>query len=145
MRHYRKTLRTYAKMNASDKNLTTCTLCHDFASAKERIISENDTMFVVANRVAYDIFEGQRVTDHLMVIPKRHAESIGDFTPEEMTDQMRVIGHYEKRGYSVYARGVASATRTVSHQHTHLIRCDDSRKFPRVLLFIRKPYVLFDW
>ena len=99
-------------------------------------------MFIIPNRVSYDMFEGQHVVGHLMVIPKRHAESIGEFTPEEMVDQMTIITQYEKQGYDVYARGVDSVACSVKHQHTHLIKCDNKNKYPRFLLFIGKPYTL---
>jgi diadenosine tetraphosphate (Ap4A) HIT family hydrolase len=129
-------------MNAGDRKLAGCTFCHEYAGEKPNVVAENTTMFVIPNRVSYDMFEGQRVIDHVMVIPKRHAESIGEFSPEEMVDQMTIVAEYEKRGYDVYARGVGSVARSVKHQHTHLIKCDNVHKHPRFLLFINKPYTL---
>lgn len=143
MRHYRKTMRQYAKFNQGDKQLDGCTFCNEY-EIKTNIVFENETMIVIPNRVKYDMFEGQRVTDHFMVIPKRHVETLGGFTEQEMIDQMRIAGQYEKQGYDVYARGVGNPTRTVKHQHTHLIKCENKHKLPRFLLFIRKPYFLFD-
>lgn len=143
MRHYRKTRRQYAKFNQGDKKLNGCTFCNEY-EIKTNIIFENETMLVIPNRVKYDMFEGQRVTDHFMVIPKRHVETLGDFTEQEIIDQMRIAGRYEKQGYDVYARGVGNPTRTVKHQHTHLIKCENKHKLPRLLFFIRKPYFLFD-
>jgi diadenosine tetraphosphate (Ap4A) HIT family hydrolase len=88
------------------------------------------------------MFEGQRVEDHLMVIPKRHAETVGEFTDREILDQMKIAGKYEMNGYDIYARGVGNISRTVKHQHTHLIKGDNKSKWPRFLLFIDKPYTL---
>ncbi|MNR44739.1 hypothetical protein D3C85_1635170 [compost metagenome] len=89
------------------------------------------------------MFEGRRVTDHVMVIPKEHRRGFGDFTPEERNDAMLLIGHYETLGYNVYARGVDSPSRSVEHQHTHLIKLQD--KASKVIVYTKKPYVLIDF
>jgi diadenosine tetraphosphate (Ap4A) HIT family hydrolase len=141
MRHYRKTLRKYAKLNSGDKKLHVCTFCNEYIH-KGNVLAENDTMFIIPNRVSYDMFEGQRVVDHLMVIPKRHVEMIDNFTKAEMLDQMKIIADYEKKGYDIYARGVGNVARSIKHQHTHLIKGDNKNKWPRFILFIRKPYIL---
>ena len=141
MRHSRKTIRQYAKLNKGDKKLEGCTFCNEYQT-KSNIIFENETMFVIPNRVSYDAFEGQHVVGHFMVIPKRHVESIDGFTEQEMVDQMKIAGRYEKDGFDVYARGVGNVTRTVKHQHTHLIKGDNKSKLPRLLFFMRKPYIM---
>lgn len=99
-------------------------------------------MYVVANRVAYDMFEDRKVTEHLMVIPKKHHESIQSFSNEEKCDAMDVMGEYESKGYSVYARGYGSATRSVAHQHTHLIKLVGEPS--KVIIYARKPYILLN-
>jgi diadenosine tetraphosphate (Ap4A) HIT family hydrolase len=104
------------------------------------IIEEHSTMYVMENRTSYDIFEGRRVLDHKMVIPRRHVELIADFTKQEKIDHMEVIGRYEKQGYNIYARGADSVSRSVEHQHTHLIKLSD--KLSKGTLYIRKPYFL---
>jgi diadenosine tetraphosphate (Ap4A) HIT family hydrolase len=89
--------------------------------------------------VPYDVFEGRKVLDHLMVIPRRHVESIADFTPEEMLDTMHVIAEYERQGYNAYIRGVGSV-RSVRHQHTHLIKIQNEKM--KFVLFLRWPYLV---
>jgi ATP adenylyltransferase len=140
MEHYRKTRKNYAKHNSADKMRTVCTFCNE--DNKSRIIEENDTMFVVANRVSYDMFEGRKVIDHLMVIPKRHVETVMEFTDQEKLDQMNIAGEYEAKGYNVYARGVGSVTRSVKHQHTHLIKLVDKKS--KLVIYSRKPHFLID-
>jgi diadenosine tetraphosphate (Ap4A) HIT family hydrolase len=88
------------------------------------------------------MFEGRKVTDHVMVIPKRHHEDIQSFNDQEKIDAMAIIGDYEARGYNLYARGVGSPTRSVKHQHTHLIKLVE--KPSSVIIFARKPYFLLD-
>jgi hypothetical protein len=143
MRHYRKTIKTYSKLNANDKQLAGCSYCNDYKNKTFKMVREGRTMLIVHNRVSYDMFEGQRVTENLMVIPKRHVETLADFTDEEKLEHMAILGQYEKQCYDVYARGVGNVTRSMLHQHTHLIKMENVSKFPKVLLFISKPYFLF--
>lgn len=138
MYHYRKTIQTYKKLNKADTNLSVCTFCNEIGGPN--IIAENKTMFVIPNRVSYDIFEGRRVTEHFMVIPKRHVETIAEFTDKEKIDQMTIAGEYEANGFNVYARGVGSVTRSVKHQHTHLIKADNNK--PKVFMYVAKPHFL---
>lgn len=138
MYHYRKTRRTYAGHNRMDKTRTDCTFCRD--ETRQTTLLENETMFVVKNRVSYDMFEGKKVLDHVMVIPKAHHESLRDFTDVEKIDVMNIMAEYEGRGYNIYARGVGSSTRSVSHQHTHMLKLSD--KQATFMLYARKPYVL---
>src|SRR5687768_4641592 len=140
MQHYRKTMKKYAALNDGDKAKSGCTFCLEVGGSA--IVSENETMFVIPNRVAYDMFEGRRVLDHLMVIPKHHRTTVGSFTEREMLDQMRIIGQYESRGYSVYARGNGSISRSVNHQHTHLIKLTNDK--PKFIFFAEKPHILID-
>lgn len=69
---------------------------------------------------------------------KRFAE----FTDQEKIDQMTAAGEYEAKGFNVYARGMASVSRTVKHRHTHLIKLVNKRS--NFVLFARKPYLLID-
>lgn len=141
MLHYRKTKLTYNKHRKSDTKRTMCAFCDD--ENQSRAIEENDTMFLIPNRVSYDMFEGRRVQDHVMVIPKKHRDSLAEFTADERSDAMLLIGEYEAKGYNVYARGVDSPSRSVQHQHTHLIKLED--KSSKVIIFSKKPYVLIDF
>lgn len=141
MRHFRKTIQSYKSYNAEDKLAVGCTFCSD--NNIPRVISENDTMFVMSNRVSYDMFAGQRVASHLMVISKRHVETLKDFTKNEKLDYMEIISEYEAQGYDIYARGVGSIARSVKHQHTHLIKL--VKRSPNVFFFIQKPYFLISW
>jgi diadenosine tetraphosphate (Ap4A) HIT family hydrolase len=142
MYHYRKTRKKYTQHNKADKQKgDSCTFCNNLAN--EQIISSNDTMRVVFNRVSYDIFEGRQVLDHLMIVPKRHVESLKDFTDQEKLDMMTLAGEYEAKGYNVYARGVGSITRSVKHQHTHLIRIKNNAR-TKLIFYLKKPHILIN-
>ncbi len=139
MYHYRNTRSKYRQHNSGDRKHDTCTF---YRTIQEGIkdIENAETMVVIPNRVSYDVFEGRTVTDHLMIIPKRHLESLNDFTDKEALEMFRLTAKYEQLGYNVYARGKGSVTRSVQHQHTHLIKTNN--KINRFLFYIRRPYFL---
>jgi diadenosine tetraphosphate (Ap4A) HIT family hydrolase len=135
MYHYRKSRQIYD----SQPKPVTC----DFCNAEEmnpRIIFESEYCFVIANRVFYDVWELRNVTDHLLVIPKEHAMTLSDLSPKARLDIMNVFALYEAQHYNIYARSPASSTRSVVHQHTHLIKADN--RIGRGAVMIKKPYVL---
>jgi hypothetical protein len=137
MYHYRKTRINYRKHNKADVALVECGFCQDQSN---KIIKQNDTMYVIPNRVSYDVFESMRVLDHLMVIPKKHHETMATFSDKEKLDAMNIMGEYEAQGYSVYGRGKGSASRSVKHQHTHLLKMDN--KPSNIVFYARKPYFM---
>lgn len=140
MYHYRKTRKSYSTKNAADKKHDVCNFCDEKIHGE--VLRQNDTMYVIPNRVPYDIFEGRKVLDHLMVIPKEHHTTVQTFSDKEKADMMTIAGEYEAKGYDVYARGATSVARSVAHQHTHLIKMVD--KIPNVIIYTRRPYVLLD-
>lgn len=93
------------------------------------------------NLTQYDLWELYDVEDHLLVIPKRHIETLKELTNNERLDIMDQVAEYEANGYNVYARGVGFARRSVNHQHTHLIKV--TNKKPRLAVFLQYPYYLF--
>lgn len=138
MYHYRKSKNTYEELNKADKQATGCRFPFCNKENLQPIIDENETMAVTPNRVKYDLFEGRRVIDHLMIIPKRHVETLSEFTARELQDFGELAGKYEAQGYNIYARAVGSVNRSVKHQHTHLIKCDDQRH--KLFIASDKPY-----
>lgn len=105
-----------------------------------RKVFESTHCFVITNRVFYDVWELRDVTDHLLVIPKEHAMTLQDLSPEARLDIMNVFALYEAQHYNIYARSPASITRSVVHQHTHLIKAEN--RIARGALMVEKPYVL---
>lgn len=134
MHHFRKTMRTYRSYNAEDILSGECPLC--ITHNRDVIVRMGEAMYIVKNRVQYDMFEGRHVEDHLMVMTKQHKESTAEFTDEERQELMAIIGEYETLGYGFYGRGVGSGTRSVKHQHTHLIKLDTKR--PKLLVVVNQ-------
>lgn len=125
------------KPGSFDAHSDTCVFCDRDELANP---VEHPHFLVVENRFKYDVWDGCRVTDHLMVIPQRHVTNFSEFTSDEKIAFIDLLAEYERKGYSVYSRGVNSATRTVEHVHTHLIKLD-SRAI-NGLIYLTKPHVL---
>jgi diadenosine tetraphosphate (Ap4A) HIT family hydrolase len=121
------------------KKTSGCPFC-DPQEIEYRLVEQTEHAYVIPNQTAYEVWEHHKVLEHLMVIPKRHVNHLGELTDAELLDIMRLTAKYEAEGYSVYARGIASPRRSVQHQHTHLIKID--QKQPRISVYMRRPYVM---
>ena len=133
MFHYRKTRKQYKKYLKP----ASCPFCR---IDSEVVIDKSKYHVIVPNIVFYDVWEMRTVTDHLLVLPKRHVGSLAELTREEKIDHMDVMARYEADGYNIYARGLNSPQRSVPHQHTHLIKT--ATKPARLQLIVKKPYLL---
>ena len=102
-----------------------CAFCDDIPDSQ--IVSgveEKRQLWVMRNIFPYAIFDNLVVTDSLMIVPKRHVVSVGELTDDELTEMAKIIHEFEPKGYSVYARAPQNTTRSVVHQHTHLIKTE---------------------
>ena len=131
----RKTYKLYQQR----KKAPGCPFC-DPAEISYRLQFETEHTYVIPNQTPYEIWEHHQVLDHLMVVPKRHVTGLADMTDEELLDIARVYGHYEAKGYSVYARAASNPRRSVDHLHTHLIKI--AAKPLKLSLLLTKPYVM---
>lgn len=138
MYHLRKTRKRYEKYGRSQA----CDFC-DPAQHSSTIIKETKHAYVIPNRTFYDHWETRRVTDHRMIIPKRHVLHLGELNADERKDVIDLMAEYESRGYQVYARSPDSVSRSIPHQHTHLIKTE--HKDHRIMFFMRRPYILWLW
>jgi diadenosine tetraphosphate (Ap4A) HIT family hydrolase len=133
--HTRKTRRRYMSFSPPSD----CHFCNP-QKYSEQVFKQSTHAFVIPNRTFYDQWELRKVVDHAMIIPKRHVLSLQELNPEERMDIMDLIAEYESNGYNIYARPPKSDTRSVPHQHTHLIKTDN--KPGRGLFYWVKPYIL---
>jgi diadenosine tetraphosphate (Ap4A) HIT family hydrolase len=134
MYHKRSTKKKYA----SYPKPKVCAFCD--ASLAADSIKETKHAYVIPNRTFYDHWETRTVKDHLMVVPKAHIETFAELSDEAKIDIMTLIGEYESGEYNIYARALTSPTRSVRHQHTHLIKT--SSKAGRAIFYLKKPYFL---
>ncbi len=117
-----------------------CAFCEIPVDQPETIVSESKTALVVENRFGYSIWEGCKVIEHLMVIPKKHRHALSEFTKQEQAEWMKLTSEYEAAGYSLYTRSPDSITKSVAHHHTHFIKLESKRK--KFMLYFRKPHLL---
>ena len=74
-----------------------------------------------------------------MVVPKKHIDRLSKLPKAAMAEYTKILGNYEDRGYNIYARSPGSKTKSVIHQHTHLIKL--SGRKAKFLLMAKKPYI----
>lgn len=106
-----------------------------------QVLSETKYFKIVRNIFGYSLWDGQKVSDHLMVVPKKHTDSLKDLSAAEAQEFMSIISEYEGKSYNIYARAASSPIKTVVHQHTHLIKPHGSVR--RLVLWFHKPYIRF--
>lgn len=133
----RSTQKQYDEYRRRIKINDDCVFCNT-AEMKNPIKKGHFT--ILGNRFGYEIWDGCKVADHLMVIPTRHVGSIKELTPDEKIEYVNLLGAYESKGYSVYSRSVDGPTRSIFHLHTHLIKLD-SKPIKR-LIYLEKPHLL---
>lgn len=130
----------YRSIKKTRKGSVGCNFCGFDDLKKDEVIKEYKYFWLVKNIFPYDIWDDQGVTDHLMLIPKRHIKSIGDMNDAELLEHSKILGIYEDLGYSIYARASSNVVKSVVHQHTHLLKLDN--KEISFMLYNKQPYVL---
>lgn len=98
-----------------------CPFC-EITIDHEQYINETDHFWIVKNKFPYQEWEGQSVISHLMIVPKAHLLSLKFLSESQSKEFILLMADYEHIGYNVYARTASSKTRSISHQHTHLIQ-----------------------
>ena len=98
-----------------------CIFC-DFKNDKEKVVLEND--------LAYAIFDGFPINKgHMLIIPKRHAETYFDLTEDEIKAMNELVfkakklidDKYKPDGYNIGLNCGEYAGQTVFHCHMHII------------------------
>ena len=136
-----RTRRDQKRYHRHSKHVTSgCDFCA-FKISDDQVIREFTYFWLVYNRFPYGVWDSLGVDEHLMIIPKRHVDAIHHFTPEEGREYLELLGRYEATGYSIYSRATKSKSRTITHQHTHLMKLDDRIK--RVMIHLHRPYIFW--
>ena len=123
-----------------------CEFCHltpEDDLQIQRGLAPKATQWVIANAFPYEIWEDMIVADHLLVVPKRHIIGKNEFSPEEWEDYKTIIEEYEADGYADYSRPPKSKAKSVAHQHTHLIKHDESKPPVQRLTYTRNPHFVY--
>ncbi len=133
----RKEEKVYKKYQA-ESNKESCPFCA-IRKGDKQFLDETKSFKLIRNIFAYSIWDGQRVTDHIMIVPKKHTDKLEDLDSKEAIEFLKIIGKYEKRGYNMYSRAPSSKIKSVVHQHSHLIKTQGAPK--KFLFLLRKPYI----
>lgn len=99
-----------------------CDFCSLVQNPTEQVIDEHVHFLRIKNRFPYSVWDGKTVADHQMIVPKRHLIELNELLPDEAQEFLNLITEYEHLGFSLYARSTEDRTRSVVHQHTHLIK-----------------------
>lgn len=135
----RKSVRAYTQRQKTiERPEDGCVFCAMDASAPQ-YVSETKYFKLIKNIFPYTLWDSQTVLDHILVVPIQHTDTLADIPPVAAQDFVRLISQYESEGYSVWARPPGSVTKSLAHQHTHLIKL--SGKSIRFLLYLRRPYL----
>lgn len=124
-------------MRTADK----CAFCNFDTDQPDDIIEQTELFTIVACMFSYDVWDSYPITEHLLLVPRRHVLSIHDYTPDEQRAYMELLMKYDKNGYTTYARSHADKTKSVPHQHTHLLKLGETPV--RHMYYSRKPHVLW--
>lgn len=128
----------YRKHRRSQRVSSDCQFCI-IQKGNPQLIAATKHFKLLHNIFPYSLWDGQAVESHLMIVPKRHVDSLAKLPKESSSEYLKLLGKYEKLGYNSYARAPGSTIKSVVHQHTHLIKpCGRQRRF---ILFMLKPYL----
>lgn len=97
------------------------------------------TSMVVPNNYPYAFWDNRAVVEHLMLVPKRHVASFDELRADEKLEIMDLLARYEAAGYNIYWRSQGNSSRSVPHQHTHLIKVNN--KPVHWVFYCRRPYL----
>lgn len=98
-----------------------CAFC-DHIDRHCDIIATYRAFFLVRNRFPYVHWENQTVASHLMIIPKQHVLSLSELTPTEVDEWATLCAEFEGKDHTIFSRSPGDKSRSVAHQHTHLIK-----------------------
>lgn len=131
-KHYERYMRDLQKRNVP------CEFC-TMDTSDEKFIAETDHFKIIRNIMGYSLWDDQGVVEHLLLVPKKHTDTISEFPKSWAAEYFSIIAEYESRGFSIYARPPRSQSKSVPHQHTHLIKGDNRKK--KLVVYAHKPNV----
>lgn len=126
---------THRRSNDADHECAFCTI-----SPKSKQVLKNHTYFrEITNIFPYSLWDSSKVTEHAMLVPKRHITSLSQLTKPEKLEYITLISEKEGQGYDVFSRGHNSHMKSVPHQHTHILKTTGKRI--KTLVYHAKPLI----
>ena len=134
----RREHKTYARYLQDRGSNTECQFCA-INKSSDQFVLETTHFKVIRNIFAYSVWDSHEVSDHLMVVPKTHTDTLKTLNAAAAKEYLDLISDHEQEGYNIYARAPGSNMKSVVHQHTHLIKLGKKRK--NMVFILRKPYI----
>ena len=116
-----------------------CVFCAFNDESHDQVLFTRDHFWIVKNLFPYSTWDLLPVEHHIMIVPKRHIDAISHFTDVEMKEYAAIIAEYDDMDYSSYARARGNKSKTVTHQHTHLIKLGKRHK--AIGIYLSRPYI----
>ena len=113
--------KVYKKYRQKNQNSPKNYNFYERVKSEDGVVEDLDLFIIAKNLFGYQIWDGFEVEEHLLVIPKRFVEGINEFSKQEFDEFQKILAKYEAKGFSIYARAPKNKSKTVMHQHTHLI------------------------
>lgn len=117
-----------------------CVFCA-YNDENSGIVDNTKHFWIVKNAFPYDLWDDLDVLEHLMIVPHAHTESLATLPEAAIVEYGKLLARYEDAGFSFYARAQTVITKSVPHQHTHLIKLDNKQK--KAIFYLKKPYMLW--
>jgi diadenosine tetraphosphate (Ap4A) HIT family hydrolase len=105
-----------------------CDFCYE-PTIKNQYIAETSHFWLLRSAYPYDTWDLGKVEEHLLVVPKRHVESLSKFSAKEGEEYFSIIAEFEGKGFSVYARAPGNNAKSIPHLHTHLFKLKGKAEF----------------
>lgn len=135
----RQTRNKYREETLSTTHIM-CIFC-DPEQTGNQIIETGKYFKIFTNKFPYDFWDMKEVDHHIMIVPMRHVDSIAHFNGKENAEFLRMLAKFESQGYNFYGRSPGDITKSIEHQHTHLIK--PTGKEIKRLVYSDKPHLLF--
>lgn len=133
----RRQEKQYSKYRKSTRGKS-CVFCQ-IEKGDEQFIDETKSFKVIINLFPYTYWDNQNIEHHIMVVPKKHTDTLSELSKDEALEYVKIISDYEMEGYNVWARAPQSTQKSIIHQHTHLLK--PGKKVTRLLIFLRRPHL----
>lgn len=127
----------YKKLQAGP-SANKCVFC-SIKSNSDQIVEETKYFKIMYNIFPYSIWDSEPIISHLMIVPKMHTDKLGKLPAPAGKELLKLIDAYEDKGYNLYARAPGSKIKSITHQHSHLIKPGGKRK--KFIFFTRIPYI----
>ena len=115
-----------------------CTFCDHTIVDAPQPTETFEHFYTLENMFSYDIWDGSSVAEHMMLIPIQHVTSLSELPKEAVDEFSRLVVDFEAKGYSFYGRSPENATKSIAHQHTHLIKLGKRKRW---WIYSRRPAI----